>query len=62
MDSFRAPDAAALRTALAAGARHDSPEPVIDADDLPEGAVPPQGRHLRHAARVWELEQKLLRV
>lgn len=62
MDSFRAPDAAALRTALAAGARHDSPEPVIDADDLAEGAVPPQGRHLRHAARVWELEQKLLRV
>lgn len=59
MDAHRAPDAAALRACLAAGARQDSAEPVIDADELPEGIAPPQGRHLRHAARVWELEQKL---
>lgn len=59
MDAYRAADAAALRASLAAGAGHDSAEPVIDADELPEGSAPPQDRHLRHAARVWKLEQKL---
>lgn len=59
MDAHRAPDAAALRARLDAGARPDSTEPIIDADELPEGSVPSQGRYLRHVARVWELEQKL---
>lgn len=59
MDAHRAPDATALRASLDAGAKHDSAGPVIDADELPEGSIPPQERHLRHTARVWELERKL---
>lgn len=59
MDAHRSAEVTALRASLAGGATHDSGGPVIDADELPEGSVPPQGRHLRHAARVWDLERKL---
>ena len=62
MDQFRAPDAARLRADLAAGTPASDTSEVIDTDELPEGAPLPRGRHLRHTARVWELERKLLQA
>ncbi len=59
MEAYRAPEVKALRLSLAEGRDSaDDAGPVVDADDLPDGTALPSGRHLRHARRVWELEQR----
>ncbi|RRH72052.1 DUF6925 family protein [Falsigemmobacter faecalis] len=61
MEAHRSTEARELRAALARGATLPAGE-IIDADEITDDTPLPQSRHLRHTARVWELERKMTQV
>lgn len=62
MRDHRSPEASRLRDQLAKGQSQHLAGEIIDADEMTPETILPEGRHLRHVARVWELEQKLTAV